>query len=617
MAAQFFSRSLMSRQQLVDWAYSLLPDPFSCPREVGATYRLPIRELEWASRPLNAVFALIAGGEDPDDPRLAPFIERMRRGFTPDDALAFPDPAQPGRQVVLEQAVYGYGLLCLGDRLLGMFTQEQRDRMVAWLNMANDIELPWGSWYTARILVNCGLKHCDLPYNEERLAADCTAVESMYDGDGWYEDGTPFKRDLYIASTFHFVSLLLEHYMDKSPIACAVDRANAFNEDYIYWFDRQGRGVPFGRSLTYRFVNAAFWSSFVLAGGSKRPLAQLKGLILNHLSWWYDAMAGQPGCMRPGYGYPGAPVMEDYAGPGISYWGFRAFALLALPESDPFWQVEPELPVLDARRMEEKPGMIIQTGERHSYALSAMQYPGSTLLQCASKYGKLCYSTAFGWNISCGTGSISEFALDSALALSVRGTGQFASRTRIQDYRVNKHYIYSVWGYGSVAHVETWLVPIDEFRHVRVHRVQSLYPLEAYEGGFPVFGWSSKYDIAEKGAGEITIRRANGSEPELSSGMVSGISDVFAARETVERTLCSAGLKELVAELDGRWTSREAVVVRQNPNSNIYDCEMNAVPALKASVSGDAFCFGCVVYGDPGTNAAAPVGHGDKDPHNR
>lgn len=614
--------SLQSRQDLIDWAYSLLPDPYACPREVGATYTADIRELEWASRPLWAVFALIAGGEDPADPRLTPFIERMRAGLTPGHELAFPEPTKPGRQVVLEQAVYGYGLLCLGNQLLDLLTREQQERLVTWLNASNGIELPWGSWYAARILTNCALAHCGLEHDPATLAADCAAFESMYDGDGWYEDGTPFKRDLYTASAYHFTALLLEHYLDEGPLKDALARANAFDADFAYWFDRRGRCIPFGRSLTYRFVNAAFWSALALTekgAGARpevsgecpkareersetcvaRPLSQVKGLMLNHLSWWHDCLDGQERCMRPGYGYPGAPVLEDYAGPGISYWGFRAFVVLALPESDPFWSVEPVLPALRPRRAERQPGMLIQTGERHSYALSAMQYLGTSVLQRASKYGKMCYSTAFGWNASLDAAQLSGFALDSALALSVAGTGQFASRTRIQDHELTGAYAYSVWSYGTIAQVETWLVPVDEFRHVRVHRVQSLYPLEAYEGGFPLHGWQRKFDIAEEHEGAITLRRASDVEQGRDS-MVCGISDMFAARAEIEDALHSAGLRRLVNECGDLWTAREALAVSQAPNANIYSCEPSGVPALKLKAPAESFCLACMVYGDPG-----------------
>lgn len=600
MAASAPRFSISTRQQLVDWAYSLLPDPFACPRDVGATYRMDARELEWASRPLWAVFSLLAGGERPDDPRLAPFIERMRAGLTPGRELAFPEPTRANRQVVFEQVVYGYGLLCLGKELLDLLDPAQQERLAAWLNAANDVELPWGGWYTARILVNAGLKRCGLAYDEERFRADCAAVEGMYAGDGWYEDGTPFRRDLHIASLFHFTSLLLERYMDENPIADTAARAIAFEDDYAYWFDSQGRCIPFGRSLTYRFGNAAFWSALVLAGCSDKPVAQIKGMLLNHLSWWHDALAGQERPLAPGYGYAGAPVMEDYAGPGTSYWACKAFTVLALPASDPFWAVDPQLPKLEPRRIETQPGMLIQVGERHSYALSAMQYPDMATMQRMSKYGKLCYSTAFGWNASRDAAGLSSFAIDGALALSVAGTGQFASRSRIQAFEVRGGYVYSAWSYGSIAQVESWLIPVDELRHVRAHRVQSLYPLESYEGGFPLWGWRSKFDSVRKEPGSVVLRRAKTADGPGERGMVSGITDALAARAEIEEAFRVAGLERVVAELGGAWVQREASMVGQSPNSNIYSCEPSAVPALKLAEPMESFCVGCVVYGDPG-----------------
>ena len=596
--------SLHTRQQLVDWCYDLLPDPFDCPRDFTATYRANIRRLEWAARPLWGVFALIAGGERPDDPRISPFIERIRMGLTPGHLLAFPNPTARERQVVFEQPVFGYGLLCLGDRLLDLLEPMQRERLASWLNAANDIELPWGSWYLARILVNCGLKQCGLleARHEARLAADCAAVESMYDGGGWYEDGTPFKRDLYIASAFHFTALLLERYMDENPLPQTPERANAFDRDYAYWFDSQGRCIPFGRSLTYRFANASFWSALALAGCAERPIGELKGLMFNHLSWWHAELAGQKGpeCLLPGYGYQGAPVMEDYAGPGTSFWALKAFAALALPANDPFWRAAATVPHLDGRRLESRPGMLIQQGERHAYALSAMQYAGSALANRRSKYGKLCYSTAFGWNVSSNARGITGFAVDSALAIAVAGTNAFTSRTQIQDYRVHEGYVYSVWSYGSIARVESWLVPVDELRHVRVHRIQSLYPLDTYEGGFPVFGWRSKYDIGELEEGSARIRRASSALPARAPGMESAIEDVLAARDQIRAALRSAGLSDVMDSLAGEWVHRRAEVVRQSPRSNIYDGEPNAVPALRTVEPIQTACLACLVYGDPG-----------------
>lgn len=593
--------SLTTRQDLVSWALDLLPDPYSCPEDVGSSFRAPIRHLEWASRPLWAVFSLVKGGMSPSDPHIAPFFEYMAQALTPGATKAFEDPTLETRQIVFEQVVYGYGLLCLGDDLLSCFTQEQQDRLVSWLNAANAIELPWGSWYLARVLINCGLRKCGLPYDVDRLAADVAAVENMYAGNGWYEDGTPFQLDTYVGSAFHLISLLLERYATSNPLEECVERARIFAEDYRYWFDADGRSLPFGRSLTYRFSQAAFWSAAALMGDRVAPPTEIKGILLRHLSWWHDHM--DAGCLSTiGYQYPGAPVREDYSSPGASFWALRSFIVLALPESDPFWQVEPHACKRDELRLEREPAVLIESGEHHSYMLSAMQYCASGTMGRYSKYGKLCYSTAFGWNASVDGTGIGNFAVDSALALSVAGTDQFASRGRIEGYEVHDGYVYSLWGLGAVVRVETWLVPVDEFWHIRIHHVESQVPLETYEGGFPVFGWSGKFDRAERERASIVLER----DPEAAPGMAdacgqsAGIRDISVCREEIEAKLREVGLADLVDDFDREWDTRKAVTVRQNPETNIYSCEQNAVPALKTLAAASSLHLGCMVYGNPG-----------------
>ena len=593
--------SLSTRQDLVSWVCDLLPDPFLCPDNVGASFRASIRGFEWGSRPLWAVFSLVKGGMSPKDPRVSFYFDYIAKGLTPDDPDAFEDPTLETRQIVFEQVVYGYGLLCLGEDLLNCFTAEQQKRLVEWLNVANTVELPWGSWYLARVLINCGLRKCGLTYDANRLAADVAAVENMYVGNGWYEDGTPFQLDSYVGSAFHLISLLLERYATSNPLEDCIERSKAFAKEYRYWFDVQGRALPFGRSLTYRFAQASFWSAAALMGDEVAPAAEAKDLLLRHLSWWHDHADDR--CLSSiGYRYPGAPVREDYSSPGASFWAFRAFLVLALPEDDSFWQIEPCAPKLEKLHVEEEPAVLIESGAHHTYMLSAKQYCASGIMGRYSKYGKLCYSTAFGWNASVDGTGIGNFAVDSALALSIAGTDQFASRGRIEGYEVHGGYIYSLWGYGTVAHVETWLVPVDEFRHIRIHHVESSLPLETYEGGFPVFGWSSKIDCAEHESGSIKLKRSLLASPGEADnyGQEAGIEDISSCREVIERKLKRVSLGSLVKDFASDWVEREAVAVRQNPATNIYSWEQNAVPALKTKKAAHSFHLGCLVYGNPG-----------------
>src|SRR5699024_4792585 len=56
-------------------------------------------------------------------------------------------------------------------------------------------------------------RKCQQPFSQEQIDTDFLAIESFYDGQGWYFDGRQEKRDYYIAFAFHFYSLL--YYKEK------------------------------------------------------------------------------------------------------------------------------------------------------------------------------------------------------------------------------------------------------------------------------------------------------------------------------------------------------------------------------------------------------------------
>ena len=48
------------------------------------------------------------------------------------------------------------------------------------------------------------------------------------------------------------------------------------------------------------------------------------------------------------------------------------------------------------------------------------------------------------------------------------------------------------------------------------------------------------------------------------------------------------------------WSDRDADVVLQDPNTNIYSCERSAVPVLRARITAGTTWLACVVCGEPG-----------------
>ena len=133
------------------------------------------------------------------------------------------------------------------------------------------------------------LKKNGCRYDAENLQSGLDKIESYYLEDGWYRDGASGQKDYYISFAMHYYGLLYSVAMaDEDPERCARfrERAGIFARDFIYWFDEDGAALPYGRSLSYRFGEAAFWSAYVFAGLDEIPVAVVKGILARHLNWW-------------------------------------------------------------------------------------------------------------------------------------------------------------------------------------------------------------------------------------------------------------------------------------------------------------------------------------------
>ena len=585
---------LATRGELISWLRDLLPDPFAYQATSGSTYPEDVRRLEWVLRPLWAIFSLLASGEYPDD-LVAPYLARIQDGLTPESPDAFPDPTLKTRQIVVEQEVFGYGLLVAGPQLLASLTPAQQDRLAAWLNASNGVELPWGSWFASRSLINEGLKANGLPYDADRLAQDVRALNSMYAGGGWYENGRPYQRDYYIPLVFQSAAMLTSHFAPTASPKLrelVAQREAAFEDDFVCWSDAQGRTVPFGRSLFYRFGNVSFWSTCALTGVHKRPLAEVKRLVMQNLRWWKEHLKGG---LVPGYVYPSPELVENYCAPGSPLRALRALTILALPSEHEFWHVaerDPERPAVSAQ---QEPGILAVSGPHHAYLFSATQFGGPMVSLGMSKYGKLCYSSAFGWNIPRDVHGLENFSVDSCLAIAPAGLDCYVSRERPDMGEVAERFVHTTWHVGELARAETWLVPLGEAAHVRVHRVEAFSDLDTCEGAFPLFAWNPKVDTPEEqDRGRILLSRVS----EAGKRWRSGILDASVEDERIVEALEEAGLAGLARRAS--WTRRVEGVVLQDPNTNIYSYERNAVPVLRARVKAGTTWFAALVVGEAG-----------------
>ncbi|WP_248910642.1 DUF2264 domain-containing protein [Halocatena marina] len=492
--------------------------------------------LEGFARPLWGLAPLAAGGGDFDHWSL--FRTGIRNGTDP----SHPEywlPSGDYDQKHVEMAAVGVGLALAPDELWDPLSAETQQNLVEALNQANDASLYECNWKFFRVLATLGLRSVNADHDWERTQETLNTLESFYLDNGWYSDGPADERpcDHYIAWSMHCYGLIYASLAaDDDPKRADRfrERARQFAKQYKHWFHQSGAGLPFGRSLTYRTAQAAFWGSLALADVEALPWGEIRGLWARNIRWWLDQpIFTNDGVLSIGYRYPNLKMSESYNSPSSPYWAMKAFLPLALPADHPFWEAdERPLSAVDELTVQPEPKMIICRDDEagHHYALTAGQNS-----QYLEKYSKITYSTEFGFGICTRAQGLAGSAHDGALVLS-EDESHYRLRLTVEDATVDGTTLYSRWDAWDDVTVDTWVAPALPW-HVRIHRIDTSRRLHSGEGGF-------------------ALDRSGNEDP-----------DAFEHTESLGRAFVqypagTGGIRDLRGD-------RSGCVVNQDPNTNV------------------------------------------------
>lgn len=441
--------------------------------------------MEGFSRPLWGLTAFWAGGG-----REKEFEEIYRKGL-----ISGTDPESPEYwgscfdydQKLVEMAALAYSLLFATEISWEPLTTKERENLASWLNEINHNKCCDCNWRFFNVLVNVALKKRGMPYNEIELESCLDFIETCYVGGGWYIDGENGQADYYIPFAMEFYGIIYAVAMkEEDPIRSQtyLKRAEEFGKDFAYWFSEDGSSLPYGRSLTYRFAQVAFYSACVMAHIEPLPLPVMKGIIVRHLQYWMEQpIFDYSGLLTIGYCYPNIQMAESYNSPGSPYWAMKAFACLMLHERDPFWTCEAApLPHMEERKYIPKADMIIQRRKDGN----VVALPGGRTLphvhtHTEEKYGKFAYSTKYGFSVMRAPLNMQEAAADSVLSFEYMG--HVFMRGQADDYTVTEEKIISEWSPLPGIQVYTEIIPTKE-GHRRHHTIESQYECKAYDTGF-------------------------------------------------------------------------------------------------------------------------------------
>ncbi|MBE5976448.1 MAG: DUF2264 domain-containing protein [Paenibacillaceae bacterium] len=442
--------------------------------------------MEALARPLWGLVPAAAGGFA-DDIWLI-YHDAIRYGTNPSSPEYWGD-IEDYDQKTVETAVLGLALCMAPEQIFYPLSKEEQTRFADWLYQVNYHKIPENNWRFFIVLVNLGLKNVGMPYSSERIKQELEALDTYYLGEGWYSDGATEQRDYYIAFAMHYYALIYAHLMkEEDPVRSKlyIERAKIFAQDFIYWFSEDGDSIPYGRSLTYRFAQCAFWGALALNDVEVFSYGVMKGIVLRHLrDWFQKPIFSRDGILSIGYSYENLVMSESYNAPGSPAWSLKAFLPLALSESHPFWQAKEEpLPALTYKRVMPHPHMVFARKPHHVAAFTAGQYAGFEPAHMAAKYEKFVYSNVFGFSVPRGDHDLAQNAPDSMLALSEQDS-YYRVRRNCELLELNEEIIRSRWKPWPDVTVTTTVFPGLPW-HYRIHDIETQRPLFAADCGFSI-----------------------------------------------------------------------------------------------------------------------------------
>ena len=458
--------------------------------DVGVTsahYENDSIPMEAFARPLWGLVPFwMGGGSEPE------FEELYRRGFENGPDRSHPEYWHTCRdydQKFCEMAAVSYGILFAPDKIWGPLSDRGKDDLVEWLWEINRHECCACNWQWFCILTNLALKSVGRPFSSERIASGLQMMEDYYDAGGWYSDGAGGEKDYYNPFVMVSYGLLYARFMEKEePERCARfrRRAREFAQDYVYWFAGDGASIAYGRSMTYRFAQGAFFAVALLAGEDVLPIPVIKGILVRHLTWWLNQpIYDNAGVLTIGYAYPNLQMSESYNAPGSPYWALKSFAFLGLPDDHPFWTAQcAPLPVLDCCRLLPHANMIVQRDGKNVVALVPGRMELDDHSHTVEKYSKFAYSSRFGFSIARAPYTLAQMAPDSMLCFKV-GRFYYVRDTVEPGYYIGADRIETCWSPVDGIQVRTRIEPTAT-GHIRTHVVESGFDCEAYDCGFAV-----------------------------------------------------------------------------------------------------------------------------------
>jgi hypothetical protein len=466
---------------------------------------------ELLTRPLWGLAGVDAGAADDLWPALA---ETLARALDPEDPWYIGETTHASQRCV-EAAAVGWALATVPDRLWEPLAPKARDHVAAWLSQAYATGVVDNNWHYFPVFAGHGLERLGIARDPAIAAAHLDRIGEFLLGDGAFADGPTGRVDYYNPFAFHTYALL---HFKLSGDDRYVEHAAAFARRFGAWFAADGAGVPYGRSMGYRFAQASLWGALAAADVEAVPWGEAAGHARRHLAWWWDRPILDPAHrLTVGYAYPNDGAVEQYLTAGSPWWAAKAFLGLLAPADHPFWTVEATVPGPAVEPHAAARAVHVRDAQGHVTRLNAQgRHP--KMRGGRDAYAKFAYSSLAGFSRAVDGLGLECLAPDGALALSEDGS-HWRAREETEHGAVGEDgAVRVVWRPWDDVTVTTTLRGTVDGRHTRVHEIETGRTLHTGEGGWCVPQPGARTEVA------------GGRAAAVSGGLRSEIEDVHGSR---------------------------------------------------------------------------------------
>ena len=455
------------------------------PHRINVSYGDEISDLESFAIPLWAL-ASVSEGDDLIRERI---IKMIISGTEPTD-LGYWGEFEENSQIIVEIPSIAWFLFVQREFLKKRLSDDERRKIVTWMQILNKVNKKENNWLFFTIIVNAVLHEINWGGDYSLILKSWSILESHYLGDGWYSDGKTKRKDYYNAFGYHFYSLLWIHIDSEIPAdikRIIVQRAEKFAECFRLFFDDSGEAIPYGRSLTYRFAQVAFWSAYKLAGLTGVSDREVKGYINRNIKWWIKKDIFHPeGLFNVGYAYENLNCKDPYNATGSPYWAFKLFVLLQLDERDSFWsetEARPQKTHLNIQKFFKGADYFVTRDKGMSFLFPTDCKCNFKGWKGVQKYEKYVYATGFGFCVPTGT-DFHEMGADSSLCISEDGENWIIKHDTEDIVDCEDGYR-SIWKLNDKVMIDTHII-INKAWHFRIHNIKTDISLHWRDCGFCV-----------------------------------------------------------------------------------------------------------------------------------